>query len=296
MATFNLFFLFFCSFLTRIASADPNATATQTNATIPGVTGTNQIYNPVASACGPSTAKIVCIKRYGSYLPPSFSRDSNPTVGYAGTLVPDDPTWALVTTADFVVFDHQRGLELLGANPRIQHKYIPVLNVIHEAPIYVPALNKLFVTQDGPPGNLSNIVIDLNFDPPIVEAFVTDPPVYQPTGGILHDGMIYWAVQGNNVSLPDGLQQRPGVVRVDPATLKAEWLVNNFYGFWFGGLNDLNVDSFGDVWFTDSGWKHSPSLTPAIHVFKSSQHTDQQPRTQTTPTVSVSPLTPTSFS
>lgn len=128
-----------------------------------------------------------------------------------------------------------------------------VPSVVYEAPIYVPHLNKLFVTQDGPPGNLSNLVIDLNMNPPTLETFVTDPPVYQPTGDILHDGMIYWAVQGNIQTLPDGQKQRSGVVRVDPATLKAEWLVNNYYGFSFGGLNDLTVDAFGDVWFTDSG-------------------------------------------
>lgn len=207
----------------------------------------------VAAVCGPSTAEIVCINRYGSFLPPSFSRDEDPTVGYAGTVVPDDPSWELVSKADFVVFNRELGLDLLGGAPRIQHKYVPVLNVIHEAPIYVPHLNKLFVTQDGPPGNLTAIVIDLNEDPPTAKSFVTDPPIYQPTGGILHNGMIYWAVQGNNVSLSNGLKQRPGVVRVDPATLKAEWLMNSYYGFWYGGLNDLTVDSLGDVWFTDSG-------------------------------------------
>jgi hypothetical protein len=210
-------------------------------------------FPPVARKCGPSTANITCVNRFGSLLPPSFFRDPDPTTGYTGTLVPDDPTWQLVVDADFVIFDEARGLELLGATPSIQKKYIDVLNVIHEAPIYVPDLNKLFVTQDGPPGNLTNLMIDLNVDPPTVTAFETDPPVYQATGGILHDNMIYWAMQGNNVSLPGGLKQRPGVVRFDPKTLKAEWLVNNFYGFFFGGLNDLTVDPYGDVWFTDSG-------------------------------------------
>ncbi|RDL33852.1 Uncharacterized protein BP5553_08220 [Venustampulla echinocandica] len=214
----------------------------------------NSKFHPVAKTCGPSTAKIACVYRYGTLLPPSFSRDQLPTVGYTGTLVPDDPSWNLVVDADFVIFDEKRGLEVLGAAPTIQKKYIDVLNVIHEAPIYVPDLNKLFVTQDGPPGNLSNLVIDLNYDPPTVASFVTDPPVYQPTGGILHDNMIYWAIQGNNVSLPNGLKQRPGVVRVDPKTLKAEWLINNFYGFFFGGLNDLTVDPNGDIWFTDSDY------------------------------------------
>ncbi len=210
-------------------------------------------FHPVASTCGPSTAKIACTFRYGTLLPPTFSRDADPTVGYTGTLVPDDSSWGLVTSADFVVFDEIRGLELLGSTPKITKKYLDLLNVIHEAPIYVPSLNKLFVTQDGPPGNLSNIAIDLNNEPPTVEAFVTDPPVYQATGGILHNGMIYWAMQGNNVSLPGGLKQRPGIVRVDPRTYRAEWLINNYFGFFFGGLNDLTVDPVGDIWFTDSG-------------------------------------------
>ena len=42
-------------------------------------------------------------------------------------------------------------------------------------------------------------------------------------------------------------------MRVDPVTYEAEWLLNNFYGFNFGGLNDLTVDPVGDIWFTDSG-------------------------------------------
>ena len=225
---------------------------------------------PVASVCGPASAKIACVSRFGSLLPPSFVKDPDPTVGYAGTVIEDDPSWKLVSEASFVVrlyanhllrlgvltsqvFNKEKGLEILGDNPKIWPGYLPVLPVIHEAPIYVPGLNKLFTTQDGPPGNLSNVVIDLNTEPPTVDFFVTDPPVYQPTGGILHDNMIYWAVQGNNQSLPGGLKQRPGVVRVDPKTYKAEWLVNNFYGFYFGGLNDLTVDPVGDIWFTDSG-------------------------------------------
>ena len=210
-------------------------------------------YHSVASTCGPTTANITCVYRYGTVLPPSFERDADPTIGYTGTNVPDDLSWKLVQHADFVVFDKERGLEILGSSPKIQHRYLEVLNVIHEAPIFVPDLNKLFVTQDGPPGNLSNLMIDLNVDPPSIEAFITEPPVYQPTGGILHDNMIYWALQGNNVTLPNGLKQRPGVARVNPKTLEAEILFNNYYGFFFGGLNDLTVDPYGDIWFTDSG-------------------------------------------
>lgn len=223
----------------------------------------NSSYHPVAARCGPPTANITCIHRYGSVLPPSFFRDEDPNVGYSGTLVPDDPSWAsLVPTADFILFDKKLGLELLGPAPKIYKNFIPLLNIIHEAPMFVPKLNKLFTTQDGPPGNLTNIAIDLKTNPPTVQAFVTDPPVYQPTGGILHNGSIYWAVQGNNISLPNGLKQRPGIVKVDPETHKAEWLLNNYHGFTFGGLNDLTVDSVGDIWFTDSDYAWGLNLAP----------------------------------
>ena len=249
------FFAFVSSFVhlaTAAASTSGSNLVSSNTTTSVSIPGSN-LTQPVASVCGPSTANVVCIHRYGSLLPPTFARNASPIYGYPNTSVPDDPSWGLVSTADFVIFNQESGLDILGPAPKIYPKYFEVLPVIHEAPIYVPGLNKLFTTQDGPPGNLTNLVIDLNEAKPVPKAFVTDPPVYQPTGGILHDGMIYWAVQGNNASLPGGLVQRPGIVRVDPATYKAEWLCNSFYGFYFGGLNDLTVGPDGDVWFTDSG-------------------------------------------
>ncbi|KAF4624955.1 hypothetical protein G7Y89_g13217 [Cudoniella acicularis] len=207
----------------------------------------------VATKCGPNTANIICIDRYGSVLPPSFSRDSDPSVGYTGTVVPDDPSWSLVAAADFVVFDQERGLELLGGAPKIT-KVFDVLNVIHEGPVYVPSENKLYVQQDGPPGNVSQLVIDLNVDPPTMSTFQTSPPTYQPNGGVYHDGKIYWTVMGNNVSLPGGVKQRPGIAVMDPATRKVETLLNNYYGFMFSGPNDLAIDTNGDIWFTDSDY------------------------------------------
>ncbi|KAI1176517.1 hypothetical protein F4777DRAFT_270422 [Nemania sp. FL0916] len=213
---------------------------------------------PIATVCGPNTANITCVNRYGTLLSPSFSRDPDPAVAYTGTVIPDDPSWALVQQADFVVFDKKRGLDILGPSPEIHRTIISVLNVIHEAPVFVPSLNKLFVTQDGPPGNLSILSLDLNHDPPAVSLVQTNPPIYQPTGGVYNgkDGMIYYAVQGQNSSLPNGLKQHAGLARVDPKTLKAEWLVNNYYGFNFAGPNDLAIDPFGDVWFTDTDYAY----------------------------------------
>ena len=225
----------------------------------------------VAATCAPFSSNVVCINHYGAVLPPSFSRDSNPAVGYTGTVVPDDPSWALVGSADFVVFDKQRGREVLGSSPKLT-KMFDVLNVIHEAPVYVPALNKLYVAQDGPPGNLSSLAIDLNVDPSTLSIFKTNPPTYQPNGAVLGpDGMVYWAVMGNNASLPGGLIQRPGIARFNPATNEVTTLLNNYFGFFFSGPNDITIQSNGDIWFTDSGTTisllHPPSLPSSTLLF-----------------------------
>ncbi|PSR80682.1 hypothetical protein BD289DRAFT_455177 [Coniella lustricola] len=219
----------------------------------------------VARKCGPTTANITCVNRYGSYLPPSFSRDPDPAVAYTGTIVPDDPTWALVQEADFVLYDEVRGLEVLGSAPTISRGIIEVLNVIHEAPVFVPELNKLFVAQDGPPGFQQLLSLDLNFDPPTVSFIQTDPPLYQPTGGVYNpkDGFVYLAVQGFNESLPNGLKQHAGLARFDPKTLKAEWLINNYYGFNFAGPNDITIDSEGDIWFTDTDYAYVLGVSEA---------------------------------
>lgn len=219
----------------------------------------------VAYACGPKTANVTCVNRYGSYLPPSFLRDPDPALGYIAAQVPDDPTWTLVQEADFVLFDHQRGLELLGRSPKIRRGILPVLNVIHEAPVYAPAVNKLFVAQDGPPGFQNIMSLDLDYDPPNVSWIQTDPPIYQPTGGVYNptDGKIYLAVHGFNESLPAGLKQHAGLARFDPKTLKAEWLINNYYGFNFAGPNDLTIDPVGDIWFTDTDYAYVLGVSEA---------------------------------
>ncbi|KAK8122201.1 lactonohydrolase [Apiospora sp. TS-2023a] len=197
---------------------------------------------PLAYACGPTTANISCVNRYASFLPPTFSRDPDPSIGYTGTKVPDDPSWKLVPNADFVSFDKKRGLEVLGRAPKITRGIVSWLNVIHEAPVFVPELNVLFVAQDGPPGNKSILKLDLSHDPPTVSPIETDPPIYQPTGGLYNpkDGMVYLA------------------------TLKAEWLLDNYHGFSLAGPNDLTLDPLtGDIWFTNTDYAYVIGVSDA---------------------------------
>ncbi len=206
----------------------------------------------VVSRCGPSTANIVCINRYASVLPPDFSRGADASVGYSGTVVPEDASWQLLANASFMIFDQARGLELLGPAPKLE-KMFDVLDVIHEGPVYVPSQNRLYINQYGPPGNSSQLLVDLNVNPPTLSTYQTIPPTYQPIGGILRDGMIYWTVDGYNDTSAGGVQQRPGIWKMNPQTYEAETILNNYFGFFFSGPNDLTIDSQGDIWFTDSG-------------------------------------------
>jgi sugar lactone lactonase YvrE len=197
----------------------------------------------------------MCVERYGSLLPPDFDRAPSPFTSYSNTTNPSDPSWAEVKNADFVLFDQVRGKDLLGGNPKLERMF-DVPFVIHEAPVFVPSQNKLYVSQFGPPGNFDQVLIDLETEPPKMSKYRTDPITYTPNGGTLKDGMIYWAVAGNNVSLPGGLQQRPGLARTDPASGKTDWLLNSYGGFFFSGPNDLVFDQQGDIWFTDSGYSY----------------------------------------
>src|ERR1700734_633366 len=60
--------------------------------------------------------------------------------------------------ADFLVFDKKRGLEYLGSNPSYEFVF-PVSKAVHEAPVYAPVQNKLFLSQLAPPaGYLPQLV------------------------------------------------------------------------------------------------------------------------------------------
>jgi sugar lactone lactonase YvrE len=61
---------------------------------------------------------------------------------------------------------------------------------------------------------------------------------------------IYWGVSGGNNSI-GGIASRPGIATLDPLTNKTEILLNNYFGYYFNTVDDLAVDSKGDIWFTD---------------------------------------------
>lgn len=235
----------------------------------PGVT------SPLAQTCGPSSANVVCMDRYAAVMPYHFYRkpsEGTTDISFAQTSVPNDTSFSLVGGADFLVFDQQRGLEALGSSPTYD-KVFKVSDAVHEAPVYVPSLNKLFLSDLAPPAGVlkPQLVIDLNNDPPTLSEYFSDPPVYAPNGGTFYNGLIYWGASGGNTSI-GGIEQRPGVQTLDPHTNKTTVLLNNYYGFYFNTVDDLFVDPTGAVWFTDPQYSWFNRLTDTPPQLKTASY------------------------
>ena len=164
-----------------------------------------------------------------------------------------------VKSADFLVFDKERGLEVLGSKPSYKFMF-RVPEVVHEAPVYVASQNKLYLSQLTP-GYLPQLVVNLNQDPPKLSEYLSNPPVYAPNGGTFHNGKIVWGASGGNRSVR-GSEQRLGLRTVDPKTNQSATLVNNYFGYYFNTIDDVAVHpKTGDIWFTDPDYSWWNSLT-----------------------------------
>ena len=89
---------------------------------------------PVASACDNSLPSVVCINKYGAVLPYHFFRKPDGPknqLPLSSLDVPKNPSFDLVRNADFLVYDRDRGLDLLGPNP--SHEFVfTVSEAVHE--------------------------------------------------------------------------------------------------------------------------------------------------------------------
>lgn len=84
------------------------------------------VISPLAQTCGP-TSKIVCINHYASVMPYRFYRQASDNASYEDTLpstiVGNDSSWSLLPSADFLVFDQKRGLDMLGSSPSYEFMF-----------------------------------------------------------------------------------------------------------------------------------------------------------------------------
>jgi sugar lactone lactonase YvrE len=197
-------------------------------------------------------------------MPYHFNRsisNSENDYDFKDTVVGNDTSFNLVKSADFIVFDKARGLEILGPNP--SHEFVfKVSKAVHEAPVYVPSQNKLYLSQLAPPpGYLPQLVVDLNQNPPTLSEYLPDPPIYAPNGGTFANGLIIFGASGGNNSI-GGAEQRVSIRTIDPATNKSTVLLNNYYGLYFNTIDDLAVHpGTGDIFFTDPEYSWFNALT-----------------------------------
>ena len=211
-----------------------------------------------AVSSSPYGSKVVFVNRYASRLPLDFRRGKSnggdPDDSFRKTNVPHDTSFALIQSADFVVFDKDQGADILGSEPSYE-LVSPLTPAVHEAPVYVKELNKLFFSVLGKKNeSIYHLQIDLNVEPLEIKSFKPSPPVLGINGGAYHDGLIYWAVNGGG--LLDGDVYRPGIYTYDPRTNAVAPVVNNYYGTYFNSPDDLTIDSDGNIYFTD------PRITP----------------------------------
>jgi gluconolactonase len=230
-------------------------------------------------------SSVVCVNNYASVLPYPFirataSNGSDPENDtFVDTSVPSDNSFAKVADATFVVFDRERGLDILGPAPKLERIFDTRNDSIHEAPVYVPGLNAIIFSQPHQ-SVYQQKIINLNGTEPTISNYTTTPPVYAVNGGKYYKGKIYWASEAS-FSFPspaDGstVNQTPGIYELDPFTGEVRTLLNNYYGQQLSSPNDLIIDSRGDIFFTDSWYGYAinvttyPVLSPQTFRFRPS--------------------------
>ena len=83
-------------------------------------------------------------------MPPPFVRPFSggnvlEVYDFVNTAIPNEKSFALTNSSDFLVFDRQSGLDILGQNPNYKLIYKEPGN--HEACVYVPGLNKVILQR-----------------------------------------------------------------------------------------------------------------------------------------------------
>ncbi|PYH75328.1 calcium-dependent phosphotriesterase [Aspergillus uvarum CBS 121591] len=147
-------------------------------------------------------------------------------------------------------------LELLASNPEYPFA--------HEAGIYLPTTNQLFITSSrytGPDGQpkiqITRINLSEDNTPVTYDEIPTDIPF--GNGGINYsngDKGILICGQGS-LTVPSGLYHMSTAAPYTTTLLKGD-----FYGRPFNSVNDVVVHSDGSVWFTDPSYGFAQGFRP----------------------------------
>lgn len=146
-----------------------------------------------------------------------------------------------LSSADFIAFD-QRFFDIIGPDASIEQVVVNDIDQSQEASCFIPTTNQLFYVEWSPSHAWQYLLHGETLE---LRNITTDPPTMNVHGCVYHNGHIYVATDG-------GEGYYASVVKIDPVTLKAETLINNFFQQPFNGFNDIEMDPNGNIWVTDS--------------------------------------------
>lgn len=168
----------------------------------------------------------------------------------------------------FAIYDDSF-LEILGDDPSIELGVEKDWPFAHEAGVYFPDQDALFVTSNGLPTDSGPIIkiskLTRQDGQWTHEELQTD--VAMGNGGINHQGGVLFCDQGNK-SKPGGLvlmEARP------PYACKT--LISSYHRRHFTSVNDVVVHTDGSIWFTDpiygyeQGFRNTPQLPCQVYRF-----------------------------
>ncbi|KFY63799.1 hypothetical protein V496_03683 [Pseudogymnoascus sp. VKM F-4515 (FW-2607)] len=176
---------------------------------------------------------------------------------------------AYLNTTNFVAFDPSF-FDIIGPSAKVEHIITADPSISHEASCYIPTTQQLYYAAWGF-GHGWQYVLDTTTH--VLKNITTSPPTYNAHGCVYFDESIYVATDGG-----DG--HYGSIVKINPKSLKAETLINNFYQQPFLGFNDLDIDPAGNIWATDSisAWGRymttfAPLTSPAVYFINTTTMT-----------------------
>lgn len=141
----------------------------------------------------------------------------------------------------FVAFD-PAFFDFIGSEANIEQVWATNSTYNHEASCFVTERNALFFTSWGFDHSYQYLLDASNHE---LHNITTSPPIMNAHGCVYYNGSLHVATDG-------GAGHYASIYRVEPHTLRAETLINNFYQQPFIGFNDLDIDPNGNIWVTDS--------------------------------------------
>lgn len=161
-----------------------------------------------------------------------------------------------INTTQFVAYD-ERFFDIIGPDAQVEHvQHLAYQS--HESPCYNLETKQLFFAEWGPPGGHDGehswqYILDTETNE--LHNITTDPPVVNAHGCVIFKRMQYIVTDGNH-------DHTGMLVKVDPRTMESSVVLNNYYQQPFLGFNDLDIDSEGNFWLTDS----KSAYVSSVHI------------------------------